>query len=208
MVVLVIGGSGRTGRHVVQRLQDRGDEVRVMSRRPRAGAIVGDLADREAVARAIEGVDAVVVSVEPLRDAAGAEAVMHHGLRHLGELAAARRVQVVLVSQIYITRPEMMGAMAEMVRARGRGEEALRASGAPYTIVRPSWLTDEPGSRGALRAEQGDTGDGQVTREDVAEATVQALAQPAARGKTFELYNAEGAPETDWPALFADLRPD
>jgi uncharacterized protein YbjT (DUF2867 family) len=208
MVVLVIGGSGRTGRRVVQRLEDRGDEVRVMSRRAREGAIAGDLADPSSVARAIEGVDAVVVSVEPLRDAAGAEAMMHHGLRHLGELAAARQVHVVLVSQIYITRPEVMGAMAEMVRARGRGEEALRTSGAPYTIVRPSWLTDEPGGGAAVRAEQGDTGDGKVARDDVAEACVEALLDPAARGKTFELYNGEGSPGTDWPALFADLRPD
>jgi hypothetical protein len=74
--------------------------------------------------------------------------------------------------------------------------------------VRPSWLTDAAGGRQALRLEQGDSGDGQVARADVATVCVQALLQPAARGKTFEVYGAPGAPPHEWGALFAALQPD
>jgi uncharacterized protein YbjT (DUF2867 family) len=111
-----------------------------------------------------------------------------------------------MVSQIYITRPEAFPAAADVIAARGRGEQALRDSELAHTIVRPSWLTDDPGGRQALRLEQGDTGDGRVARADVAEAVAQALAHPEARGKTFELYGEPGEPPTDWAALFATLR--
>jgi NAD(P)-dependent dehydrogenase (short-subunit alcohol dehydrogenase family) len=56
--------------------------------------------------------------------------------------------------------------------------------------------------------EQGDTGEGQTARADVAEACVQALAAPSAQGKTFELYNVPGSPPSDWPALFSQLKSD
>jgi len=212
--VLVIGGAGRTGRHVVDLLTANGDRVRVMSRRPsrigRQGVelITGDIADPSAVARAVDGVDAVVVSVEPPTDPAGSETVMHLGVREVAERAASRGAQVVLLSQIYITRPEKMPGLQEMVRARGRGEQALRNSGAPYTIVRPSWLTNEPAGRSAIRLEQGDTGDGQISRADVARACVEALRNPQALGRTFEMYNEPGPAPTDWAALFGALKPD
>lgn len=82
----------------------------------------------------------------------------------------------------------------------------LRDSALAHTIVRPSWLTDDPGGRQALRLEQGDTGDGQVARADVAEAVAQSLTHPEARGKTFELYGEAGEPPTDWAPLFARLQ--
>jgi len=115
---------------------------------------------------------------------------------------------VVMVSQIYITRPEAYPEVRDTIIARGRAEEALRESGLPYTIVRPSWLTNDPGGREGVRLEQGDAGDGRVSREDVAEACVQALANGEARGKTFELYNGPGEPPGDWDPLFAALSAD
>lgn len=58
--------------------------------------------------------------------------------------------------------------MRNIIHWRGEAEAALRASGQPYTIVRPSWLTDDAGGRQALRLEQGDSGEGRVARVDVA----------------------------------------
>lgn len=58
--VLVTGGSGVLGGHVVRLLRERGDEVRVLSRRPGGGTHVGDLARGTGVADALEGVDRVV----------------------------------------------------------------------------------------------------------------------------------------------------
>ncbi|WP_460611579.1 NAD(P)H-binding protein, partial [Hymenobacter terrigena] len=73
-------------------------------------------------------------------------------------------------SQIYLTRPAEHPEMAERIEARARGEAALRTSGAQYTIVRPSWLHDLPAD--GVRVEQGDTGDGRISRAAVADGLV------------------------------------
>jgi uncharacterized protein YbjT (DUF2867 family) len=105
----------------------------------------------------------------------------------------------------YITRPEAYPEMADVTRARGRGEQALRRSGAPDVIVRPGWLHDEPAA--GVRLEQGDTGDGRVSRDAVADACVQALLTPSARALTFEVFDGTENP-ADWPRLLAQLTPD
>jgi uncharacterized protein YbjT (DUF2867 family) len=59
-IVLVTGGSGTLGRHLVPILSARGHEVRVLSRRPGAGTHVGDLASGAGVAEAGAGAELVV----------------------------------------------------------------------------------------------------------------------------------------------------
>jgi hypothetical protein len=71
-----------------------------------------------------------------------------------------------------------------------------------------SLLTNEPGGHLALRFEQGDIGEGQVSREDVAEVCVQSLVVPQAQGKTFEVYNEPGDPPRNWVEMFRVLRAD
>jgi hypothetical protein len=77
---------------------------------------------------------------------------------------------------------------------------------APYTIVRPSWLTDRPAT--GVRLEQGDTGDGRISRDSVAAAVVAALFSPASRGKSFELYDDPSGSSIDWETAFAGLADD
>jgi uncharacterized protein YbjT (DUF2867 family) len=207
----VVGGAGRTGGRVAGRLLERGHDVRIVSRHARSASRAGvqpvraDLATVDAEHPALAGIAGVVVSVEPPYDAAGAEAVLHRGVATLAGAAAVRDMPVVLVSQIYITRPEAYPEMAEVTRARGRGEQALRDSGAPYVIVRPGWLHDEPAS--GVRVEQGDTRDGRVSRDTIADACVQALLTPSARALTFEVFDGTDGP-ADWPRLLARLTPD
>jgi uncharacterized protein YbjT (DUF2867 family) len=215
-LVLVAGGAGRTGRHVVSKLLARGVRVRVLSRRAGRMAgegvepVPGDITDEAAVAGALRGADGAVVVVESGNDDRlpnGPRAVHHQGVRHV-VAGAAPGTHVVLVSQIYITRPDAYPAVAPTIAARAAGEEALRTSALPSTIVRPSWLTDAPGGQEALRLEQGDRGEGEVAREDVGEVVVQALLHAEARGRTFELYGEPGVPPSDWAAAFAALAPD
>ncbi|GAA1972347.1 NAD(P)-binding oxidoreductase [Catenulispora subtropica] len=206
---LVIGGSGRTGRLVVASLLERGAGVTVAGRRPHnvpsgADSAVVDLSDGFTPAQ-LAGYAGVVVSVEPPTDDRGSEAVMHRGVAAVGDAAAATGAHVVLVSQIYITRADEYPAMAGIITARARGEEALRTSGARYTIVRPGWLTSGPAA--GVRLEQGDTGDGQTSRASVAAAAVAALGSAEATGKTFEIYDAHGG-LPDWGKEFATLVAD
>ena len=133
---------------------------------------------------------------------------MHYGgVRHVSEVAESG-THIVLVTQIYITRPDAYPEVRNVIRWRGEGERALRGSGLPYTIVRPSWLTGDEGGRQGIRLEQGDKGEGKVSREDVAEVCVQALFHDEARGKTFELYSEPGEPPGDWAARFGELELD
>jgi dihydroflavonol-4-reductase len=66
MRVLVTGGTGFIGRHVVGALMERGDQVRVLVRGPSerlpddVEALAGDVRDAVAVGRGVDGVDAVI----------------------------------------------------------------------------------------------------------------------------------------------------
>jgi uncharacterized protein YbjT (DUF2867 family) len=218
--VLVIGGTGRTGQQVVNKLIERGSAVRVLARSSyqtngeQAGKVEyvrGDLTNTADVAKAMAGVNGVVIAVESGTSdyAANSPARVHYeGILNVIKACEGRSVQVVLVTQIYITRPNLYPEMANIIEWRGRGEAALRASGLLYTIVRPGWLSDATGGQSAIRFEQGDRGEGEVSREDVAEVCVQALAVPAARGKTFEIFNTAGEPLTDWNGMFSTLAKD
>jgi uncharacterized protein YbjT (DUF2867 family) len=63
--ILVTGGTGTLGRHVVRRLRDAGYDVRVLSRRSHEAKdgiqfLTGDLATGEGIATAVDGVAAIV----------------------------------------------------------------------------------------------------------------------------------------------------
>lgn len=121
--------------------------------------------------------------MEPGTDASGPdspETTLHSGVRNV--LDALREApgspHFVLVSQRHVTRRDHpMNAYGRMLDWRLAGENAVRSSGLPYTVIRPGWLTDEP-DHGQLHLDQGDVGDGFVTRPQVADACVQSLYSP------------------------------
>ncbi len=215
--ILVIGGTGQTGRHITQKLLQRGDAVRVLARnitvaQKRPGSqvevVAGDITQASSVASAMRDMQGCVIIVESANSDSASnspERVHYEGTRHVLAAAAESKAQIVLVTQIYVTRPDRYPEVRTIIHWRRLAEQAVRASGLPYTIVRPSWLTSEPGGRSAIRFEQGDTGDGQISREDVAEVCVQSLLIPEAQGKTFEIYNEAGKPPQAWDTLFRHL---
>ena len=64
MKILIAGGAGEVGKHLVQDLTDQGHRVRVLDRAEKTkglrDAIRGDLSDPALVSAAVEGVDAIV----------------------------------------------------------------------------------------------------------------------------------------------------
>jgi hypothetical protein len=73
--------------------------------------------------------------------------------------------------------------------------------------VRSSWITNGHRDGRGVRLEQGDTGDGSVCAEDVADACYQGFVNPAAVNKTFEMYNEPGG-EPNWDVLLGALAAD
>lgn len=215
-LVTVIGGTGRTGRSAVARLRELGVAVRVLGRHTDAlhdhvEMVRGSITDADAVRAAVQGASGVIVVVESADTDGGPnspEQVHFRGMQHVIAAAQAQGSHIVQVSQIYITRPERYPEVRNVIHWRGEAERTLRASGLPYTIVRPAWLTDAPAGQQAVRLEQGDTGEGEVSRADVAEACVQALREEAARGTSFEIYNVSDQPRASWHDRFAALTPD
>ncbi|CAI5467512.1 unnamed protein product [Closterium sp. Yama58-4] len=67
-----------------------------------------------------------------------------------------------------------------------RGEDLVRASGLPFTVVRPCALTEEPVGA-PLLFDQGDNITGKIGRAEVARICVEALSSPAAANRTFEV---------------------
>jgi uncharacterized protein YbjT (DUF2867 family) len=118
-----------------------------------------------------------------------------------------RDVRVALMSSIGVTGTG--GSSRGLLNWKRRGERLLRASGVAHTIVRPGWFDAGTGSEQRIDLRQGDQVDyGPVRREHVAEVLLQGLRTPDAVGRTLEVFSAEGAPITDWPAAFASLDPD
>ncbi|WP_250121565.1 CIA30 family protein [Chroococcidiopsis sp. CCMEE 29] len=134
--------------------------------------------------------------------------------------SSASLPQFVLVSSAGVTRPGRPGINLEeeppavrlndqlggILTWKLRGEESVRESGMPYTIIRPCALTEEPGVK-ALIFEQGDNIKGKVSRDAIAEVCIQALEQPQACNVTFEVK--EGSDQSiDWQSLFNSLERD
>lgn len=92
-----------------------------------------------------------------------------------------------------------------------RAERPVRASGCPYTIVRPGWF--DYNAPGQLKVEmlQGDRrqagspADGVIARVQIAEVFVASLMSTKAEGKTFELVAERGPAWSNFDPLFAQL---
>lgn len=91
---------------------------------------------------------------------------------------------------------ERLGAWNQRTEAhdwKRRAERLVRASGHPYTIVRPGWFDYHARDEHRLvllqgdRRQSGTPADGVIAREQIAEVLVAALSDEAAVNKTFEL---------------------
>ena len=200
MEVVIAGGHGKVALRLTRQLSGRGVRVRSLIRDPAQPADVRDvggdpvICDLEAagdeLADVVGRADAVVFAAGagPGSGPARKEAVDYGAAVKLMDAARINDIRrFVMVSS--------MGAdadadaegdgMGPYLRAKGRADEALRASGLDFTIVRPGHLVDAAGSGLVMVGDHVAPGD--ISRDDVAAVLVAVLHEPAASGRTFEV---------------------
>ena len=144
-LIALIGGGGFVGRATAQALLAKGARVRIVQRNPRAASAVkalgnlgqvqfaaGDVTKPASLARALEGVDAVVNLAGSFGDM---QAVQAEGAGHVAKAAAdAGAARLVHVSAIGAdaASPSLYG------RSKAAGEAAVRAAFPGAVILRPS----------------------------------------------------------------------
>lgn len=174
--ILVTGGTGKTGRRIVERLRGANIDVRVGSR---SAEIPFDWEDPATWAPALAGVRAVYVSFYPDLAVPGAPQAVE------ALAAEARRAGV-----------------QRIVLLSGRGEAEAQAaeakvvaSGLAYTIVRCSWFMQNFSEHflrdvvmgGVLALPVGDVGEPFVDCDDIADVAVAALTEDGHAGELYEL---------------------
>jgi uncharacterized protein YbjT (DUF2867 family) len=224
MTVLVVGATGSIGRLVVEEAIRQGYAVRALVRTsskarqlpPEAQVVVGDVTRPETLASAVDGVDAIVFTIGSDGAAkAGAESVDYGGVRNVLSALGSRKARIALMTSIGVTnRTGAYNRATESHDWKRRSERLVRASGLPYTIVRPGWFDYNDPDQQRLVLLQGDTrqagdsSDGVVARRQIAEVLVRSLGSDHALRKTFELIAAKGPAPEDFDAIFAPLDAD
>ncbi|GAB3154820.1 NAD(P)H-binding protein [Micromonospora sonneratiae] len=174
--ILVLGGTGKTGRRVAARLTARGLPVRVGSR---AAATPFDWTDQDTWAPVLRDIDSVYL-------------VFYPDLAFPGAADAIRA----------FTRLAVDGGTRRLVLLSGRGEEeaipseqAVRDSGADWTILRASWFFQNfsehfllgPVLDGQIALPAGSVAEPFIDADDIADVAVAALTGDGHTGRLYDL---------------------
>ncbi|MEV4350819.1 NmrA family NAD(P)-binding protein [Actinoplanes sp. NPDC049596] len=173
---LLIGGTGKTGRRVAERLDKQGVDVRVGSR---SSATRFDWDDESTWAPALAGARAAYITFYP----------------DLGLPGAAAKVEA-------LARLAVSQGVEQLVLLSGRGEplaleaeERVKAAGAGWTIVSCAWFMQnfsedflvEAVRSGTVMLPAGDVPEPFVDAEDIADVVAAALTDKRHQGRRYEL---------------------
>nr|VDC83901.1 unnamed protein product [Brassica rapa] len=229
-LVLVVGGTGGVGQLVVASLLKRNIKSRLLLRdlekatklfgkqdEDSLQVVKGDTRNAEDLDPSMfEGVTHVIcctgTTAFPSQRWSGdntPDKVDWEGVRNLISALPSSVERVVLVSSVGVTKPnELPWSIMNLfgvLKFKKMGEDFLRESGLPFTIIRPGRLTDGPytsydlntllkataGERRAVVIGQGDKLVGEVSRLVVAEACIQALDIEFTQGKAYEINSVK-----------------
>ncbi|WP_460491561.1 NmrA family NAD(P)-binding protein [Dactylosporangium cerinum] len=204
--ILVLGGTGKTGRRIVHRLQSAGFPVRVGSR---TAPIPFDWTDRATWTPALNGIETVYVSYYP-------------------DLAVPDAPDAIGA----FTTAAVNAGVSRLVLLSGRGEDEaatceriVQGAGIDWTVLRCSWFNQNFSEdylldavlAGEVALPVDDVPEPFVDAEDIADVAVAALTQDGHTGQVYELTGprlltfadavAEIAAATGRPVTFVRVPP-
>jgi nucleoside-diphosphate-sugar epimerase len=204
MRVIIAGGHGKVALRLTRLLRERHDEVRSLIRKPEekddvhevgGDPVVCDLesVSAEELAERVDWAEAVVFAAGA-GSGSGPErkwTVDYGAAVKLIEAAKAKGIPRYVMVSSRGADPNKEGddTFSVYQQAKGKADADLQASGLEYTIVRPTSLTDEPGTG---RVEIAEHVEGErIPRDDVAAVLAAALHEPGTVGKTFEVASGD-----------------
>ncbi len=157
-MILVTGGTGFVGMHVVRRLRKEDIPVRAIARNPTKAqtlkdlgvdVVSGDVTDRTSLEKAAAGCERVIHLVGIIQEAPGVtfQGVHVDGTRNVIEAAKNAGLRHIFYQSSLGVRP---GARSTYHKTKWEAEELVRTSGIPFTILRPS-LIYGPGDQFTIR---------------------------------------------------------
>jgi uncharacterized protein YbjT (DUF2867 family) len=174
--ILVIGGTGKTGRKVVQGLQAREQNVRIGSRSAHPAF---DWQQPDSWEAALAGMDKIYVTFQP-------------------DLAVPGALEAIEA----LTRQALKSGVQKMVLLSGKGEreaerceQVVMQSGLDYTIVRASWFNQnfsesfflDPILAGQVALPQAEAKVPYVDTGDIADVAVEVLMNDQHNGEIYQL---------------------
>jgi uncharacterized protein YbjT (DUF2867 family) len=221
MKVLITGGTGFVGPHVVRAVAGAGHDLRLLvrdstrSRDLPGQPVVGEMTNTVSLQHAVEGVDAVVhlVAIRQGRDEQF-KAVMEQGTRDLVSAAKEAGVKRFILMSALGTSEEARD-LVPYYHGKWEMEQAVKGSGLEHVIFRPSFVFGTEGGilptfrkLAKLTPVTPIIGSGEqkiqpIWVDDVAAYFAAALDKPEAANKTFEL----GGPDAvSWNEFWQRLR--
>jgi uncharacterized protein YbjT (DUF2867 family) len=223
-MILVTGGTGFVGPHVVHALRAEGHDVRALVRNPASKAArtltswgcelsQGDMTDAASLGHAVQGCEAVVHLVAlPTGSAEKFERVMRQGTRALVQAAKGEGVTR-FVQMSALGTGERSKDLTPYFRAKWDQEQTVKTSGIDHVIFRPSFVFGRDGGMLALLIRQvrwspavavvGTKRMQPIWVEDVAAFFAKSISTPTATGRTFDLV---GPDVVTWDELYERIK--
>lgn len=202
MKVLVIGANGQIGKHIVKMLGLSVEHtVRAMIRDEGQRATMEELGADDIVianleenfSHALKDMDAVIFTAGsgPHTGKDKTETIDRNGaIKSVEEAEKAGVKRYVMISAIRADRPEDgPEKIQHYLKAKGAADDVLQKSALNYTVLRPGSLSNDPGT-GTITAQLSlDSTEGNIPREDVANAAVNSLTIEETYNSTIELLS-------------------
>jgi uncharacterized protein YbjT (DUF2867 family) len=194
MNVLVLGGTGTVGSHVVRELLKRGADVSVLTRDAKkplpqgVQGVPGDLLDPGTIRSAFRGRDAVFLLT------ALSAGECHEGLMAVNGCRLGGVKKVVFLSVHRVDEAPHLPHFGAKLPV----EAAIKDSGIPWTILRPNnfyqndlWYRDAMLAHDVYPQPFGDAGLSRVDVRDIAEVAALALTTDATKNETVNLVGPD-----------------